>query len=351
MTNNRILFITEYFAPPYDEGIKKTAYNIYRLLSERYNVKVICRDYQDADSVTMINCNSIFFSLALFKLMRSYEPQGVIYLPFASFTLGGYLRNAILGLMSLGASYTYIGLQPKSARTSVVRLLTFLNRGVGLTPSMKLFDTWKRLGRSTRLIPLYTDLSRFKPRESTAGKEILRSKYGIPNDSYVISHVGHLSRGRNLESLLQLQQAGNHVLIISSTSTPNESKAPDALKNKLLDHGIIIYEEFIEDIAEVYCVSDLYVFPVLDDCSSIGLPLSILEARACGIPVLTTDYGSVKHFLGDDNGCVYYSSPDAFVENVEMIKSQVKSSVATNVTDLNRALSHELFHAISRGAL
>jgi len=351
MAINTVLFITDYFAPPYDEGIKKTAYNIFRLVSERYNVKVLCRDHDDGESIKKIECNRVFLSLSVFKTIRSLKPKAVLYLPFASFTLGGYFRNVILGLMGLRARYLYIGLQPKPAGAFLVSILGRFQRGVGFTPSIKLHETWKKLGKPSRLVPLFTDLKRFKPAYDPLIREQLRNKFGIPQDAFVISHVGHLTQGRNLESLIPLQQAGYYVFIVCSTSTPEESKAPDSLKSKLLHAGVRIHEGLINDISEIYFVSNLYIFPVLDDCSSIGLPLSILEARACGIPVLTTEYGSVKLFLNDDNGGVFYSSPEFFGEALQTIKETTLDSNVSVVSALNSILSHELFQAIDQDAV
>lgn len=351
MARNRIVLVTEFFAPPYDEGIKKTAYNVYRVISERYDVKVVCRDYDGISDVTKVNSNPIFLSISMVKAIRSHRPLAVIYLPFASFTLGGYIRNIILGLMALGSRYGYIGLQPKPVKLGLVRLLRGFTRGVGLTPSIKLFNTWKTLQWPSRLIPLLTDLQRFGAISDDRDRESLRAKYGIKPDGYVISHVGHLSSGRNLESLIPLQRAGHQVLIISSTSTPNDSKAPDSLKEELTRHGIVIYEGYIEDIAEVYHISDLYIFPVQDDCSSIGLPLSILEARACGVPVLTTQYGSVYHFLQDDFGGLFYARPESFEEAVARIRAREYKPTKSNVTGLNDIFCNDLFHIIEHDTL
>ena len=53
--------------------------------------------------------------------------------------------------------------------------------------------------------------------------------------------------------------------------------------------------------------------------SSIDLPLSILEARAVGLPVLTTYYGSVEYFLKDDHGSIFYSESGNFLETLDKV--------------------------------
>ena len=120
-----------------------------------------------------------------------------------------------------------------------------------------------------------------------------------------------------------------------------------SLKDELEKKGIIILDEFIERIDEIYQLSDLYIFPVEDQNSSIGMPLSILEARACGIPVLSTDYGSVEKFLGDDFGGIFYSQPNKFSEVLKHFQlNKKKDYTRTLVSSLN-----EQFHDIIRKAI
>ena len=45
-------------------------------------------------------------------------------------------------------------------------------------------------------------------------------------------------------------------------------------------------------------MSDVYFFPTLQACRCIDVPLSCLEAAACNLPVVTTDYGEMKAFKG-----------------------------------------------------
>ena len=58
--NNKIIFITEYFNPPFDEGIKKTAYNFYTQLKDKYHVKVICRYGFDSEEISVVKANKLF---------------------------------------------------------------------------------------------------------------------------------------------------------------------------------------------------------------------------------------------------------------------------------------------------
>ncbi len=344
MTKRKVLFITEYLNPPYDEGIKKTAFNIYTELNHKYDLKVICRYGFNEENIFVINSNPLFLSGNIRKIISEFNPLAIIYLPFASSTFAGYLRLRVLRFFAQNAKMIFIALQPKPLKKWQKLSVNFLKPQYALTPSPSLLKFWESYNINSRLLPLITDQSVFKQLEMAEQKLDLRKKYSIPINSYLISHMGHINEGRNLESLIPLQKAGYQVMIVGSSSTPKDALGPKDLKSKLEKEGIIVLSKFIEHIEEIYQMSDLYIFPVLAPNSSIGMPLSILEARACGIPVLTTNFGSISAFMGDDNGGIIYSTPNRFSEAVKSIEKRDYTN--SNVEDLNKKFYNILFAII-----
>ena len=240
-----------------------------------------------------------------------------------------------------------IALQPKPLKNWQRHAVKCIKPLTVLTPSPLLKQQLEAMGINTVLIPLITDLTVFKPLDTRERKKTLRAKYGISLDAFVVTHVGHLNHGRNLTSLMPLQTAHVQVVIVGSSSTPEDAIGPASLKAELENKGAIILDRFIERIEEIYQLSDLYVFPVEDQNSSIGMPLSILEARACGIPVLTTDFGGVKQFLDDDFGGIYYSKPEDFVQAVKKIQEKDTSEfIKTAVSKLNKRFYQIIQRAI-----
>lgn len=332
----KVLLVTEILNPPYDEGIKKTVYNLYNNLTKTHNVDVVCREGFANDKIHTVNANALFLSFSVFNLFRKVKPEYVIYFPFASATFAGYLRFFILSLFSFSVKPIFLALQPKPLKGWQKTFVKFIKPKMGLTPSPQLKEFWDSIGVKSQLMPLLTDLDNFQPLADSSFKRELRIKYNLPTEAYIISHMGHLNEGRNLKSLIPLQRNGNQVVVVGSSSTPLDALGTVNIKQELLNEGVIILDGYIDKIQEIYQLSDLYIFPVVAKNSSIGMPLSVLEARACSIPVVSTDFGSLQHYLGSDYNSVVYSDPTNFLNVVNNIKEQpIAEYSKSKVADIN----------------
>jgi glycosyltransferase involved in cell wall biosynthesis len=346
-----VLFITEDLSPPFDEGIKKSANYFFQELSRNYNTQGICilgnEIHTEGTRLFQVTANRLFLSRRIRSLIRIFRPRVIVYLPSSSATFPSFLRLRVLKYFQPEAKCIMLSMQPKPLAGYKKRIIRKLGTEIVLTPSPEVKEMMESLSIKCRLIPLFTDLASFTPNMDKERKLFLRTKYNLPQDKYIITHVGHLNWGRNLESLVPLQTGDNQVVIVGSSSTPADAPKEVPLKEKLERAGILILDGFIPDIQEIYQLSDLYVFPVAFTAGSIGLPLSILEARACGIPVLTTEYGSVKTFLGDDKRGIRYSKLENFPEHSEQILRERTDYSTTGVRSLNEQLRRMLEETVS----
>jgi glycosyltransferase involved in cell wall biosynthesis len=343
----KVVFITEYLNPPYDEGIKKTAYNLWLELGKKYELLAICRHGFEKENLHIVNTNALYFSAEVKSLIKNFKPDALVYLPFQSSTFASYLRLKVLAAFAKKARPVFIALQPKPLKKWQQGFVKFIKPKMALTPSPTLKQFWDTIEVPNKIIPLLTDLTIFKPIGDITTKEKLRKKYSLPVEATVISHMGHLNEGRNLQTLIPLQQAGFQVVILGSSSTPTDAVGTKSIKNTLLASGIIIIDRFIKHIEEMYQLSDIYIFPVVKKNSSIGMPLSILEARACGIPVITTNYGSIQTYMQDDFGGIKYSEPNEFLSAVTEINTKpTQTFIKTKVSELNNSFYDTLYTQI-----
>ena len=73
-------------------------------------------------------------------------------------------------------------------------------------------------------------------------------------------------------------------------------------------------------------MSDAYFFPVKEEGKCIDVPLSCLEASSCNKPIVTTDFGEMKEFIGKDG---YY-----FIESFTTDKLEEKIAQALRTENL-----------------
>jgi len=150
-------------------------------------------------------------------------------------------------------------------------------------------------------------------------KKELRKKYGFNENSYIILHVGHatLSRGLDIFNMLanNIPDSDKVLIVFSSWHKENKFNIINAM-NK----NIIIIDKFLEDIYEIYAIADVYVFPIIDSISAIDIPLSILEAKNMGLPIIASDLENVKNLVYNYN-CqnIYFIKPSSTAEMAKNI--------------------------------
>jgi glycosyltransferase involved in cell wall biosynthesis len=133
-----------------------------------------------------------------------------------------------------------------------------------------------------------------------------------------------MNQGRNIKALEQIQNNGNQVLIAGSTFFSHD--AP--LIRDLEAHGIRFLTGYLDQIEEVYQLADCYVFPTLSEKACISQPLSVLEAMACNLPVVSTRFGGVPDLFPDEKGGLLY------VENTSELAAKV-SQVRQSFRDIS----------------
>jgi len=283
--------------------------------------------YSFANDYSNVNFRKIksksFISLKMFRDIRRFNPRLIIYSPFSSGTLYSFLRLFVINLASKSSKTIIINLQRRSHTWVFKKIIRLIRPYRVAVFSTKDHDYFTSMGIDTVLCRTGVDLDQFAP-VSTESKGQLRKKYGLNESDKIILHVGHLKPTRNIDILKFLLEDGNKVVIVGSTSTSQDKELKDNLENA----GIKIFTDYVEHIEELYQLSDVYVFPVKNDHSAIEFPLSVLEAMACNLPVVTTSFGSLPDFFIQSECFTYFN-------NGEELLSQVRSAFRADCNNRN----------------
>jgi glycosyltransferase involved in cell wall biosynthesis len=248
-----------------------------------------------------LRTNRLLISPTLRRSLGEFGPDAIIYIPLSSSTLGGFVRSWILRRLCPGTPVVMIGLQPRHrgwAARALIRLFSpdaFLAQG-----EASLADIPPGVPRG--VIPSGIDTERFKP-VTPAEKAQLRRSLGLDEEGQILLHVGHIRRNRNVKLMSALRNEVPCVpVLVGSTSTERD----DDLLEELAAAGVHVVREKVSHIERYYQVADCYLFPVHSDQAAIEMPLSVLEAMAADVPVVTTRFGSLPAHFPAGHGLQYF---------------------------------------------
>lgn len=125
----------------------------------------------------------------------------------------------------------------------------------------------------------------------------LKGKYGFSPNRPLVIHVGHCSAGRGLEDFAAITDADR--MVVASGMFENAETV-----KTLEDAGVRIHKGYLEHVEEIYQMADVYLFPTHSTEYVISIPLSVMEALSCGVPVI--GYKDFKNLtaIPAENGAV-----------------------------------------------
>lgn len=151
----------------------------------------------------------------------------------------------------------------------------------------------------------------------------LRKKLGFSDDDIVLIFVGRLCKDKGIEELLEafitIDQTNVKLLIVgnyyfgTNLVSNFEKHLHDMIENK---KDVVIFTGFVpnSDIGAYYHSADIAVLPSIW-CEPAGL--TMIEAMAASLPVITTNVGGIPEYVGNDNALILDYKSDVFTDDLK----------------------------------
>ncbi len=229
-------------------------------------------------------------------------------------------------------------------------LLRFFDRVVGV--SDELVSEMQGLGiKNVSKIANGIDIDRYVINNKSS--KVLE-QFAIPPDAVVLGMVSSLTPEKNHRIIFEcLEKMNNpHLRLLIVGSGKQEGYLRDVVAQKGLDRQVI-FAGRQENIAEILSVVNIYLLPSLAE----GLPMSLLEAMACGKAVIASKVGENANVIAhQENGLIVRPGDLAELElsignllhDPELIKKygdKARQTVVSHFSSVNMAKKYCIIYA------
>ena len=184
------------------------------------------------------------------------------------------------------------------------KLAMFLEREIYSDPSVRLVAVSSLVAAQLKshfqredvtVIPNAVDTLRFTPEERMAKRSASRQSFSYDEGDFVLLLIGNDWKKKGLDTLLKAIGLLNDIplrLLVVGSDAPGFYRQ---LVDQFALHDRVRFEKPSMDVLFFYAAADLYVGPSLED--SFSLP--ILEAMACGLPVIASPNAGASEMIRD----------------------------------------------------
>lgn len=155
----------------------------------------------------------------------------------------------------------------------------------------------ERIGREVLAVSNGTDTSFFEPTGSG-----FRERHGLPVDEPVVGFCGRLGYEKNLEDLIALAPR-----FPGTVAVAGDGFARDHYEPRMRDAGVRYLGRLDrEEMPEFYSTLDVFIIPSKGETQGV----CVLEANACGTPVVGADTMGLRNTIEEDRNGVRYPPGD-----------------------------------------
>jgi len=345
--------------PPWVEGIRNTVYELaLGLLDRGHEVHFLTKGYNYHERIEHLKCGITFHRIltkvssgylrgfqsfllrlpnAISEIMKGQKVD-VVHAHSSYPAFGWYIgvTAMLTNAKKIFSLYSYNTAPPTFEYPSVViyalrlakshKILGLSNLNTIIVNSKEAFNTLNNEGfcrKSVHYVPVGIDTSRFKPNKIDETK--LKDELNIPNEARVILFAGDLTPVKGVErflfSLKELKSVKENFvgIILTKGLYEKELNRRQVVRNLVtrLDLGKNVRLLGIRgDIESIYNLSDVVVFPFLQSYTLMDIPRALLEAMACGRPIVATKVGAIHEIIEHgQNGILIEPNNESALKN------------------------------------
>jgi glycosyltransferase involved in cell wall biosynthesis len=187
----------------------------------------------------------------------------------------------------------------------------------------------------TNVVKIYPgiNLNDYSPKEKNEDE---LSKANFKKDDFIINFSGEYIRlgamDTVIESFIEIFKQVPSARLSLAVRVKNEKDAvkKESIIAKLKSAGILdkvsFHDSGIYKMSDIYNLSDISIFPVSNMQGKFDIPLAVIEAMACGKPVIISDIPILKEFSNNANSVtIQKDSPQALTDAIlDLYKNKEK---------------------------
>jgi len=314
----KILVFASYFLP-HKGGAEKYIYELFRrLIKDGYEVDIFTSNTENVSNfekieglnVYRVPCYHILGKtypipkpLPSIKLLRRLKKNNYDYINTQTrFWISSFYGYLFSKLARIRLIHTEHGTRHTEFDNPLIKKLAEIYDHTFGTWLIK--SAWKNVGiskascefckhlgaRVTYLVPNGVDTSIFKKKKTD-----LKKRLGISNDYKIITFIGRLIYAKGVQDLISVfpkikEKCPKTKLLIVGEGDYKQHL--EKLSNKDRD---IIFLGRRDDIVDILNITNVFVNPSYSE----GMPTSVLEAAAVGVPIVATDVGGTREVIND----------------------------------------------------
>lgn len=357
----KIAILTYKFPPKWLSGTEIATYHMAKCLAKQgHNVCVITSrddglpDIETTDDfriyrtrfpdIRYLGC--IVFWLNIIPLLKKIHPD-VIHSQMIGMGVPALAANKLFGMpYVVWGQGSDVYLYQRYERAILRLVLKKAGVVIALTEHMK-SKIEEYYGIKSFVVPNGINLEKFEGLSKTE----LRVKLCIGQDEKIITFIGRLHPVKGVRYLIQAMnlikdREPNAKLLLIGDGQDRVSLSEEVKKSNLESFVTFLRQIPSQNIPDYTIASDVFVLPSLSE----GFPLTVLEAMASGLPVVTTKVRGLPEIVteGENGFLVEPGNPEQLAEKISLLLENKELRLKMSLNNREKAKQYSWENVVEK---